>query len=425
LASNLKRSKRTVGKRLTDIQSRVSTIEKRPAAKSLASAAVSTTNLAPGAVGGWMIDSDAIYTGVKTNSGSYAPAGSVTISSDGHISANKFRIDSNGDAFFSGSLSAATGTFSGALDIGGPDALSFHVDTDGNMWIGNTTFNTSTFSVTSGGVLKATAGSIAGWDISSTKFSKTNGYNYIELVPALSNATTSAIKIKYDDGSTQIQSTLAAQLMYLTYVNGATHANTAVDYTGIYIDQGGTDNSYLNFYGARVNGIVTVPNNQTIRAETSFILTNSTTTARLTQGDHPGFDYLARPSSLRELKENIEDIEDALGILSALRPRVYNFRVDAFSPIDPYTQEPWTEEAREIAQLDIKYGLIVDEVMSARPELISYSHERTDVDPAAEGGYFDFSSWRPTMWEDADVLVLCIKAIQELAMRIADLESKS
>ena len=113
MASNLKRSKRTVGKRLTDIQSRVSTIEKRPAAKALGAAAVATANLAPGAVGGWMVDEDSIYAGIKTSSGSYAPVGSLTISSDGHNTANKYRIDTNGDAYFAGVLSAPSGTIGG------------------------------------------------------------------------------------------------------------------------------------------------------------------------------------------------------------------------------------------------------------------------------------------------------------------------
>lgn len=156
MASNLKRSKRTVGKRLTDIQSRVSTIEKRPAAKALSDAAVATTNLAPGAVGGWMVDADALYIGVKTASGSYSPAGSMTISSDGHISANQFRIDSNGDALFKGKISGGT------IDIGDFDTSSFHVDVSGNMWLGGGTYATASFRVSAGGAVQSRALGLAG-----------------------------------------------------------------------------------------------------------------------------------------------------------------------------------------------------------------------------------------------------------------------
>lgn len=385
MASNLKRNKRTVGKRLTDIQNRVSTIEKRPAAKALSDAAVATTNLAPGAVGGWMVDADALYIGVKTASGSYSPAGSMTISSDGHISAHKFRLDSNGDAVFAG-------------------------------------------------VLNAPSGSIGGWTIGTSGLYSGSGFSSVSLYAGTA----------YTDFSPRVSSNAKSGTSYRSAEFGnysigvdyqvwdgipanppSVYQGSRLDETGLIVSSnpGTTDSSFL-YNSMYLNGTITVTAGNSIKAETSFITTGSTVTARVTQ-EVAGYDYLARPTSLRELKENIEDIEDALGILSTLRPRTYNFRVDAFSPIDPYTQEPWTEEAKEIAQLNIKYGLIIDEVMSARPELISYSHERTDVDPAADGGYFDFSSWNPTMWEDADVLVLCVKAIQELAMRVADLESKS
>lgn len=113
VVSNLKRSKRTVGKRVNDLSKRVSRIQKNPAPRQLSPSAVVTGNLAPGAVGGWVVDEDSLYTGTKTGTGSYAPTGSVTIGSDGHITASKFRIDANGDAFFSGTLSAATGVIAG------------------------------------------------------------------------------------------------------------------------------------------------------------------------------------------------------------------------------------------------------------------------------------------------------------------------
>lgn len=60
----------------------------------------------------------------------------------------------------SGALSGATGTFSGtlsggAIDIGGADSTSFHVDTNGNMWVGSASYGTTTpFRVSSGGVLR-------------------------------------------------------------------------------------------------------------------------------------------------------------------------------------------------------------------------------------------------------------------------------
>lgn len=134
-----------------------------------------------------------------------------------------------------------------------------------------------------------------------------------------------------------------------------------------------------------------------------------------------GYDCLARPSSLRELKENIEDINDGLSILQSLRPRKYNFRADAFSDIDPNTGQPWTDEAKAFAALDHKYGFIVQEVLEARPDLISYSF---DSEGEENPNYLDFSKWKPTMWEDVDVLVLCVKAIQELSAEVTSLKER-
>jgi hypothetical protein len=63
-----------------------------------------------GSIAGWDFDNEAIYVGEKTDSGEFAPAGNITIGSDGHISANNFRIDTNGNAIFRGEITADSGT---------------------------------------------------------------------------------------------------------------------------------------------------------------------------------------------------------------------------------------------------------------------------------------------------------------------------
>ncbi len=88
--------------------------------------------------------------------------------SDNFVSGSAgWRIKGNGDVEFN------NGTFRGALtastiDIGGSDATSFHVDVNGNMWLGAATFATATFSVSSAGAMIATSGTIAGWNITTT-----------------------------------------------------------------------------------------------------------------------------------------------------------------------------------------------------------------------------------------------------------------
>lgn len=60
------------------------------------------------------------------------------------------------------SLSIAGNISAGSIDIGGSDATSFHVDEDGNLWLGAATFNSASFSVTNAGVIYATSGTIGG-----------------------------------------------------------------------------------------------------------------------------------------------------------------------------------------------------------------------------------------------------------------------
>jgi hypothetical protein len=93
-----------------------------------------------GEIGGWTIDSDAIYTGTKTASGSFTDPedfASITLGSDGHISSKQFRIDTDGTAVFGGSLSAASGSF-GYVTI----------DAEGKIELGNIKINNSGINAT-------------------------------------------------------------------------------------------------------------------------------------------------------------------------------------------------------------------------------------------------------------------------------------
>lgn len=98
-----------------------------------------------------------------------------------------FRIKSNGDAefnngnfrgditgasgTFTGSITGASGTFGGNLsggtiDIGGSDSSSFHVDSDGDMWLGASSYSSAPFRVSASG--DAVAGNLTVSSISVT-----------------------------------------------------------------------------------------------------------------------------------------------------------------------------------------------------------------------------------------------------------------
>lgn len=126
-----------------------------------------------GTVGGWTLNTDAIFTGTKTATGNFtSTAGHVTIGSDGHISAKEFRIDADGNAFFAGDISAATGTFGASIAIGAGDSI-FKADSNG-IYLGDADFADAEFSVTPAGLLKAVSGTVGGWTLASTTLSGTN-----------------------------------------------------------------------------------------------------------------------------------------------------------------------------------------------------------------------------------------------------------
>ena len=108
-----------------------------------------------GSVGGWTIDSNSIFSGTKDTDG-YSTTG-ITLNSAGSIHAPQFYIDTSGNAFFKGSITGASGTFSGTVSgatisggtisgttiTGGTINIGpnkFQVDSSGNVSIsGNTT----------------------------------------------------------------------------------------------------------------------------------------------------------------------------------------------------------------------------------------------------------------------------------------------
>lgn len=85
----------------------------------------------------------------------------------GGSDASSFHVDVDGNLWL-GASTYGSAPFrisnTGNVDVGGTDASSFHIDNTGNIWAGAGTFNTSTnpFSVTSAGVLKATGANISG-----------------------------------------------------------------------------------------------------------------------------------------------------------------------------------------------------------------------------------------------------------------------
>ena len=111
-------------------------------------------NAVGGEIGAFSIDSDSIFTGTKVASGNYAAAGDMTLGSDGHLSSNQFRLDTDGSAYFKGAITGGT------IAIGSGDSI-FKADSNG-IYLGDAAFADAPFRVSMAGVLEATGAVIRG-----------------------------------------------------------------------------------------------------------------------------------------------------------------------------------------------------------------------------------------------------------------------
>jgi len=108
-------------------------------------------------------------------------------------------------------------------------------------------------------------------------------------------------------------------------------------------------------------------------------------------------------SSLRELKEDIFDLSNALEKLSSIKPRTFKFKEEvvdgAFDTFDRRTQ--------------LQYGFVVEELLESEvPDVVQ--HYRPD----------DNGPIMPLGWKPHAVISLAVAAIQELTARVEALEGK-
>ena len=423
------------------------------------------------------------FNGVDVGGGSYANA------------TTGWLINGSGRAYF------YDATIAGSIDIGGFDSGSFHVDSDGNLWLGSGTLVGAPFKVLKEGDVTAntittknltlTGNTVIASNSNSKIFlgtgvySNTNTPFYVDsnsqfslgnkLTWDGSNLTVSGninitggntltlINEAQSDADAAYSAALSASALVLTAQNTAdaayATANTKITAGEIQvsIDNGttiisgdrittGTINANLinagtlsadringgTITGSEINvnydikcgtGTLRVGTNRGLQSDGQFSTTTSTTTCRVHAFGSYGSEVFRAPASRRELKENIEDISGATEILKKLRPRKFNWKIDAHDPMDPITGRPWTDEAKAINEFNKAFGFIAEEVAEDYPALALYNSPKhlPSEDPES---YFDIASWAPAMWKDMDMVPLLVKAIQELSAKIEELESK-
>lgn len=110
------------------------------------------------------------------------------------------------------------------------------------------------------------------------------------------------------------------------------------------------------------------------------------------------------PWSLREMKEEIEPLNDALSKVKSLQPRTFRFKEDVLIADEPFDAFNRREQ--------LQYGFIVDEIESSEtPDLVSY---------ASNDGVTKYIQ----SWKTEGVVSLAIGAIKELSDKIDSLEAR-
>ena len=456
--------------------------------------------------GGTSVIKSSTFNGVDVGGGSYANA------------TTGWLINGSGRAYF------YDATIAGSIDIGGFDSGSFHVDSEGNLWLGSGTLVNAPFKVLKEG--DVTANTITTKNLTLTGntvmsnnskiflgtgiYSNTNTPFYVDDTSKFSlgnkltwdgstltvtgnvnitgGNTLTLINDAQSDADTAYNTAISAQGIAITAnTNAGTAYNTAITAQGIAIsaqtdadsayslastkitagdiqvsiDNGttiisgdkittGTLNANLitvgtlsadRLFGGTITGSAILMGGLYVdtggfiqatnieidagfryRCSGVFNSTGSSTTARVHQ---PGsVEALCSPSSKREYKYNIENIPDALNIIKTVRPRIFNWNIDAFDKVDPWTGEPWTEEAKAINEFSKTYGFIAEEMAEDQPLLTVYESPEASLPKDQPGGVFDFSAWKPKMWKEMDFIPILVKAVQELSAKVEELESR-
>lgn len=132
----------------------------------------------------------------------------------------------------------------------------------------------------------------------------------------------------------------------------------------------------------------------------SFTNTSSSTRAMVVNSD--GRVAFNSTLSLRDHKENIQDLVNSLDIVNSLQPRTFIFKESHTDMNNAY--EVFTRREQ------LQYGFIVEEVMDVNPDFIH--HEQT-----GEG-------IKPQMWKHHALIAVLVGAVKELSARVEALEAQ-
>jgi hypothetical protein len=148
---------------------------------------------------------------------------------------------------------------------------------------------------------------------------------------------------------------------------------------------------------------------------TSISSTNSGTNDRSAfLSDTAGLTFLCEAGSLRSLKDNIADIENAEDIIKSLRPRSFTWKPGQND--DQYSGS--------LKQLDTRFGFIAEEIQEAQPFLAVYKQTKEFREKYPNVTDEDINNLPLQYYRKDDIWAISMQALKNLINRVEYLESQ-
>jgi hypothetical protein len=399
---------------------------------------VNNASKTAGYVGGWTIASDAIYSGTKDTSG-YSTTG-ITLYGGGSIHAPNFYIDTSGNAFFRGEVTATSGYIGTAASGFSINSSYFRNGTKTSyngagtgVYVGTDGIGLGTaFYVSAAGALTATSVNITG-TVNATGGTFSGNITATGTISGgtISGATLSGGTINVgpnrfivdSSGNTTVAGNLSlntggtVSIRGYKFFNGGTCTSPSV-----FLDPGGdfvfrdfdSSGTILGFF----RGYTTITNCGVPGLETTTRTIVNTAVDGFTWGQYNGSvwatlngtelnvrgDVVANTSD-RRLKTNIKNIDSPLEKISKINGVYFN----------------WNDKAKELTGKDTEIrevGFIAQEVQSILPEIVKQAPfdiiEHTNQSKSGE-------NYLTIQYEK--IVPLLVESIKELKKEIEELKN--
>jgi hypothetical protein len=372
------------------------------------------------------ISGDKISTGIIASAGNTRTINLTT----GAINFGNFTVDAAGNATFSGTVTGSTIT--GGTIQNAASNQTFMVTPDGNVFANNI-YATGSAGGTQPGLTIRSDG-VGGAPAS------VGGSLYLFSATGTISENSSTHKVRIGSSSRYLE--ISYPRNPLTGANQREHVNVETTVAGQHLrlsSATGQIGLLGNTQTQRTQEAVTIAgdiilenygpdavaggNNQGLpsnQQETRTVFSknigssSSGTTCRIGLTD--GLEYYGSPLSLRELKENIEDISgiEAINIVKSLRPRKFTWK--------PTSED--TELGAALKKLDLHYGFVAEEIKEAQPQLATYKMTSQFQNSWPNVTDEMFNDFPLIFYKDAEMPSIAISAIKNLIERVEFLEAQ-